>query len=94
MDPITGLPSTLLGTTTVTIGGVSTIVNLATVSIADQKVRIAKDLVGKGSTQAGCANGTLNCTAVEGASDKGKRFSSSTDMGRIFWREIPGLKTR
>lgn len=94
MDPITGLPSTLFGTTSVTGNSGPTTYNLATLSIVDQKVRIAKDLVGKGSTQAGCANGTLNCTAVEGASNQGKRFSSSTDMGRIFWREIPGLKTR
>jgi len=94
MDPLTGVPSILLGTTSVVVGSTTTTYNLATVPIADQKVRIAKDLVGKGSTQAGCASGALNCTAVEGASDQGKRLSTANDMGRIFWREIPGLKTR
>ena len=94
MDPLTGVPNALLGTTSGLPGAPSTVYNLATVPIADQKVRIAKDLVGKGSTQAGCASGALNCTAVEGASDKGKRFSTANDIGRIFWREIPGLKTR
>jgi len=52
--------------------------------------------VGRGSTQAGCASGSLNCTAYEGATSGGEnpRLSSSLSSGRIFWREIPGFKTR
>ena len=93
VDPITGLPSGLLGTETET--DVDTIITyvLASVRVADQKVQIVKDLVGQGSTQAGCANGSLNCTAVEGASASGKRLNSNIGFGRIFWREIPGFKT-
>ncbi len=89
VDPITGLPSGLLGS--VTIDGAPLL--LASVKVADQKVQIVKDLVGEGANQAGCANGSLNCTAVEGATSGGPRLASTAGFGRIFWREIPGFKT-
>jgi hypothetical protein len=71
-------------------------VMLASVPVNDQKGQFVGDLVGRGSTQAGCANGSLACTAYEGATSGGEnpRLASSLNSGRIFWREIPGFKTR
>lgn len=94
IDPISGLPAGLLGTVDVTVNNTITTHLLASYPIADQKSQIAKDLVGQGSNQVGCSNGTLNCTAIEGStSDGGVRLVSNTNSGRIFWREIPGFKT-
>jgi len=106
VDPVTGLPNGLLGSAEVIdpnnpIAGPSALPNYMTVMLAsipvnDQKGQFVGDLVGRGSTQAGCANGSLACTAYEGATSGGEnpRLSSSLNFGRIFWREIPGLKTR
>ena len=97
IDPITGLPSGLLGTTTIiNAGGGTSTVYLATIGIDDQKVRISKDVVGKGAskTSGDCANGRLNCTRVTGGGTTDLGLSSKDGLGRIFWREIPGLKTR
>jgi type IV pilus assembly protein PilY1 len=94
VDPITGLPDGLLGSESITVGDTTTTYMLASVRVVDQKVHIVKDLVGEGSAQTGCGNGSLNCTAVEGAtSGGGKRLASNAGFGRIFWREIPGFKT-
>jgi type IV pilus assembly protein PilY1 len=105
VDPVTGLPSGLLGTEEIIdpndpCGGCAlpnymTVV-LASIPVKDQKGQFVSDLVGRGSTQAGCANGSLSCTAYEGASsgDDNPRFATGLSSGRIFWREIPGLKTR
>ena len=102
VDPVTGLPSGLLGSANVTDPTVKSILPsyvtymLATVPVTDQKGQFVSDLVGRGSSQAGCASGSLNCTAYEGATSGGEnpRLSSSLSSGRIFWREIPGFKTR
>jgi hypothetical protein len=68
---------------------------LASIQVNDQKGQFVSDLVGRDSTQAGCANGSLSCTAYEGAtSGDTPRFASGVSSGRIFWREIPGFKTR
>jgi type IV pilus assembly protein PilY1 len=109
VDPITGLPNGLLGTADIidptaavsktpvygALPNYMTVI-LASIPVADQKGQFVSDLVGRGSTQAGCANGSLNCTAYEGATSSGTnpRLSSSLNSGRIFWREIPGFTTR
>jgi type IV pilus assembly protein PilY1 len=106
VDPVTGLPNGLLGSADVIdadkpIAGPSALPNymtvlLASIPVNDQKGQFVGDLVGRGSTQAGCANGSLACTAYEGASSDGEpiRFATGLSSGRIFWREIPGFKTR
>jgi type IV pilus assembly protein PilY1 len=102
VDPVTGLPSGLLGTADVPDTTNRTLLPsyvtymLASVPVSDQKGQFVSDLVGRGSTQAGCASGSLNCTAYEGATSGGTnpRLTSNLSSGRIFWREIPGLKTR
>jgi Tfp pilus tip-associated adhesin PilY1 len=106
VDPVTGLPNGLLGSAEVidqskpplrdsAIPNYMTVM-LASIPVADQKGQFVGDLVGRGSTQAGCANGSLACTAYEGASSDGEpiRFATGLSSGRIFWREIPGFKTR
>jgi len=91
VDAITGLPgSALLGTTVVG----STTYWLASISISDQKVRISRDAVGTGTnyTTGSCGNGTLNCSRIVGdKTDTG--VAGANTNARIFWREIPGLKT-
>ena len=67
---------------------------LATVPVTDQKGQFVSDLVGNASTHAGCASGSLNCTAYVGASSGKVDLFGSLGSGRIFWREIPGFKTR
>jgi Tfp pilus tip-associated adhesin PilY1 len=106
VDPVTGLPNGLLGSVEVIdpskpLQRDSAIPNymtmlLASIPVADQKGAFVGDLVGRGSTQAGCANGSLACTAYEGATSDGEpvRFATGLSSGRIFWREIPGFKTR
>ena len=100
VDPVTGLPNGLLGSLADPNAKVNSILPimymLATVPVTDQKGQFVSDLVGRGSSQAGCASGSLNCTAYEGATSGGEnpRLSSSLSSGRIFWREIPGFKTR
>jgi type IV pilus assembly protein PilY1 len=106
VDPVTGLPNGLLGSVEVidpskpplrdsAIPNYMTML-LASIPVADQKGQFVGDLVGRGSTQAGCANGSLACTAYEGATSDGEpvRFATGLSSGRIFWREIPGFKTR
>lgn len=105
VDPITGLPSGLLGSAEViasnddkspsAIPNYMTVV-LASIQVNDQKGQFVSDLVGRDSTQAGCANGSLSCTAYEGAysGPENPRLASGLGWGRIFWREIPGFKTR
>ncbi len=101
VDPVTGLPNGLLSiqvedtTANFAIPQYVTML-LASVPVNDQKGQFVGDLVGSGSTQAGCASGSLACTAYEGATSGGEnpRLSSSLNFGRVFWREIPGLKTR
>jgi hypothetical protein len=107
VDPVTGLPNGLLGSVEVidpskppppgegALPNYMTVL-LASIPVADQKGQFVGDLVGRGSTQAGCANGSLACTAYEGATSDGEpvRFATGLSSGRIFWREIPGFKTR
>lgn len=101
VDPVTGLPNGLLSVQVEDTTGKYAIpqyvtVVLASVPVNDQKGQFVGDLVGRGSTQAGCASGSLACTAYEGATSGGEnpRLASGLNFGRIFWREIPGLKTR
>lgn len=90
---VSGLPEgELLGKTTVTVGSVTTTYSLGSIGISDQKVRISKDAVGIGVT-GDCASGKLNCSRIVGEkTDKG--LTSVNNTARVFWREIPGLKTR
>lgn len=93
LSALTGEPElALFGTTTVTVGTVTMTYPIATIAISDQKVRVSKDAVGIGKG-ADCANGKLNCTRIVGdKTDLGTTPANTT--ARMFWREIPGLKTR
>ena len=90
---MSGFPEVeLFGTTTVTSGSTTTTYPLATIAISDQKVRISKDAVGIGKG-ADCGNGKLNCSRIVGdKTDLGTTPPNTT--ARMFWREVPGLKTR
>ena len=90
VDPITGLPNGLLGSTTETVGTVTTTYLLASVGIADQKLKFGGTDVGTQGVN--CKSGSLDCTIGVGATGQ-KNLSSNLGKGRIFWREIPGLKT-
>ncbi|MBP6268920.1 MAG: hypothetical protein KA422_04790 [Rhizobacter sp.] len=98
VDPITGLPNGLLGTTDVEEGDVTTTYQLVSVPISDQKGRIGNTQVGAGgnggdATKADeCSGGSLDCTKVITATG-GANVRSNLGKGRIFWREIPGFKT-
>jgi len=81
----TNWTTTVVGTTTYW---------LASIAIGDQKVRISRDAVGTGTnyTTGACGNGTLNCSRIVGdKTDTG--VAGANTNARIFWREIPGLKT-
>lgn len=103
VDAMTGAPdpaTALLGTKKVEevdASGKTILVEypIAAVGIQDQKVRISKDVIGTGTTaqQGTCANGTLNCSRIVGK-ETDKSLSSANVRARIFWREVPGLKTR
>ncbi|MDO9313457.1 MAG: PilC/PilY family type IV pilus protein [Burkholderiaceae bacterium] len=88
VDPITGLPSELLGTYTdpVTLATYS----LASIGIADQKLKFGGTQLGTEGVD--CKSGNLDCTIGVGATGQ-TNLNSSLGKGRIFWREIPGLKT-
>jgi len=91
VDAMTGLPASgLLGT--ITIDGVE--YSIGAIDIDDQKVRISNDSVGTGSNHdnESCGKGEQNCIRIVGEeTDKG--LSSANNRARIYWREIPGLKT-
>jgi type IV pilus assembly protein PilY1 len=93
LDPLTGTPSDLFGKNqSVMVEGQSVNVNLASKEGKDQKIRINRDAVGTG-TNSGCSDGTKNCYRFSGEhTDEDVR--PLTKRSRIFWREIPGLKTR
>lgn len=106
LDPLTGLPRNdgLLGPSTevteTDASGKTIKVKypLATIALDDQKVRLTSDSIGTASTKDGkvdgsCASGKVNCVRIVG--DKtDKSISSANNNARIFWREIPGLKTK
>ena len=84
VDPITGLPNGILNTTE------DTTYLLASVGVADQKLKFGGTQVG--TQGANCKDGSLDCTLGVGATGQ-TNLSSNLGKGRIFWREIPGLKT-
>ena len=95
LDPITGLPGNLLSSISVTVGGVTSTVYLATIGIQDQKLRLSKDAIGKGTSAGGdpaCVSGSSDCYRFIGK-ETDLSLKSSVSSRRIFWREIPGLKT-
>jgi type IV pilus assembly protein PilY1 len=55
-------------------------------------VRISKDAIGIGSSGK-CADGKLDCSRIVGEKTD-KALTSNNNNARIFWREIPGLKTK
>lgn len=93
IDPLTGFPEAgLLGTAKVTIGTTEVTVNIASTGIDDQKLKISSDSVGVGKDP-GCQDGTKNCYRGTGATEELPLTGGNANR-RIFWREIPGLKTR
>ena len=88
VDPITGLASDLLGEYTDPDTHIT--YSLASIGTADQKLKFGSTQVG--TQGANCKNGSLDCTAGVGATSQ-VNFKSKLGVGRIFWREIPGLKT-
>jgi type IV pilus assembly protein PilY1 len=93
LDPFTGLASDLFNSKqSVLINGVAANVNLASKVGKDQKIRISHDAVGFGGNPR-CSDGSMNCYRFSGeTTDEDVR--AWTQKSRIFWREIPGLKTR
>lgn len=74
----------------------------ASIGLDDQKVRLTSDSIGTGvkkgdgtttSTDGSCASGKLNCVRVVGDKEDLSIKSANTN-GRVYWREIPGLKTK
>jgi type IV pilus assembly protein PilY1 len=97
LDPVSGLAGDLLPSTTITLAdGTVVTVFLATVDIADQKLRLSRDDIGKavgpGIGDPSCQAGTADCYRFIGK-DTDLSLKSSVASRRIFWREIPGLKT-
>lgn len=88
LDPITGLASGVLGTYTDPLTLVT--YSLASISVADQKLKYGSTQVGANGVD--CKSGSLDCTIGVGATGQ-SNFASNLGKGRIFWREIPGLKT-
>ena len=89
VSPITGLPSGLLGKRTITKpDGTKEEFFVATVGVGEQKVRISKDIVATG-----CDTGSTNCIRVIGKTED-TRLNGPDGSRRLYWREIPGLKTR
>lgn len=89
VSPITGLPSGLLGKRTITKpDGAKEELFLATIGVSEQKVRISKDIVATG-----CDTGSANCIRVIGKTED-TGLKGPDGSRRLYWREIPGLKTR
>lgn len=93
LDPLSGFPGAgLLGTVKIIVNGKEVVVNLASTGIKDQKLKISSDSVGVGNDP-GCQDGTKNCYRGTGATEELGMVGGAANR-RIFWREIPGLKTR
>jgi type IV pilus assembly protein PilY1 len=93
IDALTGFPeASLLGTVTITVGSTTITVSKASTGIKDQKLKISSDSVGVGPDPA-CKNGTANCYRGSGATEELPLKGGAANQ-RVFWREIPGLKTR
>lgn len=92
INSVTGLPSGILGKTIITLPDGSTVeVYAASIGTNEQKLRFTRD-----SVTPGCTDGAFACiVSVEGgvlpASFRGR---PPTPPSRLYWREIPGLKTR
>ena len=85
LDPITGLlDSEVFGT--ITVGG--TTYKTASIKITDQRVTFSRD-----ATNTSCAAGQQNCTRIIGETTD-ETAQSPNSAARIYWREIPSLKTR
>ncbi len=110
LDAVTGMPRDdgLLGDGTTVdetdASGKTIKVHYPTASIGldDQKVRLTSDSIGTGvkssdgtatSTDGSCASGKVNCVRVVGDKEDLSIKSANTN-GRVYWREIPGLKTK
>ncbi len=91
VDPITGLPNGVLGSESIKVGDVTTTYLLASIGIVDQKVQFGSTSIVSGGTA--CTDGSSNCSKWVGANGEGD-LKTNLGSGRIFWREIPGLKTR
>jgi hypothetical protein len=84
IDPVTGLTANaVLGTITITVNGVTTTVALTSKPVEDTKFTFGADKT--------CADGQ-NCARAVGANGD-VRLTGSQDRGRLFWREVPGLRT-
>lgn len=81
IDPISGLlTKDILGQTTLGL--------IASKRIEDQRVTIATD-----STRGECAAGEISCVRIIGQkTDEGGQVRNT--QSRLYWREIPGFKTR
>lgn len=74
----------------------------ASIGLDDQKVRFTSDSIGTGTKKGdgtvtkvddSCATGKFNC--IRGVGDKTDLgFRPGNMNGRVYWREIPGLKTK
>ena len=87
VDPLTGLTSkNVLGDIVITdpATGLTTTVPISSVSADDSKYTFGTDKT--------CTN-DKDCTRAVGATSD-IRLTGSQDRGRIFWREIPGLRTK
>jgi type IV pilus assembly protein PilY1 len=108
IDPFTGMPNELLGTVDVVSGTVTKATPVASILISDQKIRISGSKVDQAAPNE-CNNGSVECsllidskTVKAGDTDascikNGKNtclLKSNKIRNRIFWREVPGLKTR
>jgi type IV pilus assembly protein PilY1 len=83
INPITGLlGSNIFGNYTDTLGNSYTVVGIV---VVDQRFRLAED------STARCGAG-LNCARVVGQTTD-ITLKRGTTNSRIFWREVPGLRT-
>ena len=91
ISSITGLPSGILGKTTIRKPDGSTeAVYAASTDVSDQKIRITPDTV-----SADCKGRESACVrAVKGTPGSEDVYRGHKREYRLFWREIPGLKTR
>lgn len=85
VDPMTGLSTKpVLGTVPLTVNGLQTSVVMASRRVQDTKFTFGSDKT--------CSTG-LDCARAVGATGDVQLFGSQ-DRGRIFWREVPGLRTK
>jgi type IV pilus assembly protein PilY1 len=84
LDPVTGKTTKdVLGTVETTVDGETVSVPVSSVSIDDTKYTFGSDKT--------CSSDQDCARAVGATSDV--RLVGSQDRGRIYWREIPGLRT-